>query len=63
MKANITEVPLSSCREKYSTTGLLQANLPENLLETQMCASGQKDSKFVDACQVIIFCLIVLQNF
>jgi len=49
MKAGITELPLTECREIYKTINLSQ--LPDNLLQTQLCASKNIDGKVIDACQ------------
>lgn len=49
MKAGITELPLAECREIYKTINLSQ--LPDNLLQSQLCASKNVDGKVIDACQ------------
>ncbi|KAG5675649.1 hypothetical protein PVAND_005536 [Polypedilum vanderplanki] len=50
MKADVTEVPLTDCREKYATTGL--SRIPDNLRQTQMCATGINSAgTTIDACQ------------
>lgn len=49
MKANITEVPLDNCREQFQVLKLSQ--LPDNLLQSQLCATNSKDGNIIDACQ------------
>jgi secreted trypsin-like serine protease len=49
LKAEVHEVPLTECRETYSTFPLTQ--LPDNLVQSQLCATNQKDGKVLDACQ------------
>lgn len=49
LKASLSEVPLADCREIYKTINLSQ--LPENLLQSQLCASNIIDGKILDACQ------------
>jgi hypothetical protein len=49
MKASLNELPLSECREIYK--GINLAQLPENLKQSQLCASNVKDGKVLDACQ------------
>lgn len=50
MKADVNELPLSECREKYALTGL--SKIPDNLRQTQMCATGMSNTgKVIDACQ------------
>jgi hypothetical protein len=49
MKAEVKEVPLPECREKYVATGL--SKIPDNLRQTQMCATGMSAGNTIDACQ------------
>lgn len=49
MKANITELPLTECRNIYEVLNLSQ--LPDNLQQSQLCASQTIDGKIIDACQ------------
>lgn len=49
-KAEIFELPLNECKDIYAGINLQQ--LPENLLQSQLCASSvTKDGKILDACQ------------
>lgn len=58
MKASLSEVPLSECGEIYRTIKLSQ--LPENVLQSQLCASKVEDDKVFDACQGWLNCRLHL---
>jgi hypothetical protein len=45
----LNEIPLAECRDTYKGINLSQ--LPENLRQSQLCASNTKDGKILDACQ------------
>lgn len=51
MKDSVREIPLELCRASYECC-LEAAKIPNTLMQTQMCASGVKNSKTTDACQV-----------
>lgn len=48
-KANLSEVALTECREIYN--GIRLTQLPDSLLQSQLCASRIEGEKVFDACQ------------
>lgn len=49
LKAEVQEVDFDQCKSKYDS--LVLNSLPDGMIKSQLCATGQKENKTVDACQ------------